>query len=368
MRKTKKRIYICHTYYHAYIACLKELNLPAEGKGAVRGQASLLLSSLSNDFGNLEKRALRSGLFEEVLPYEEKEESFFPELAVYHKDRGNLLLNMLARMKFTRLMGKLQAPFVPVNLREYGDIYVFCDSDPIGYYLNTHKIYYHALEDGLDCIRYYDTARYDNRGHFKLKAWMAARNFIFIQNGYAKYCLDMEVNDISVLKYPCAKYVEKSRKELTEKLGEEEKDILVSIFIENKKELETILSSGGENLPKVLVLSEPLCDLETRERIFRDIIEEYGNVKGQRAQILIKPHPRDVLDYQKLFPGYLVLDGKFPMEILNYVKNLVFDRVVTVFTVPSAIAFAKEKVFLGEDFMDRYEPPEIHRQNEQITP
>ena len=46
--------------------------------------------------------------------------------------------------------------------------------------------------------------------------------------------------------------------------------------------------------------------------------------------------------------------------------SLVFDRVVTVFTVPTAIAFAKEKIFLGEDFMDRYEAPEIHRQNEQI--
>ena len=97
-----------------------------------------------------------------------------------------------------------------------------------------------------------------------------------------------------------------------------------------------------------------------------DIIEEYGTVRGERARILIKPHPRDVLDYQELFPEHLVLDGKFPVEILNYVDSLVFDRVVTVFTVPTAIAFAKEKIFLGEDFMDRYEAPEIHRQNEQI--
>ena len=117
---------------------------------------------------------------------------------------------------------------------------------------------------------------------------------------------------------------------------------------------------------KVLVLSEPLCDLETRERIFKDIIAEYGCVQGQKAQILIKPHPRDVLDYEKLFPECIVLDGKFPMEILNYIKDLVFDRVVTVFTVPDAILFAKEKIYLGEDFMDRYESPEIHRQNEQI--
>ncbi len=369
MRKTAKsrqRIYICHTYYHVYIACLKELNLPEGESGAARGQASLMLSSLSNDFGSLKKRAQRSGLFQEVISYDEKGESFFPELSRYHQDRGNILLNMLARMKYTRLLGKLQAPFVPVDLKAYEDIYVFCDSDPIGYYLNTHKIYYHALEDGLDCIRYYDTARFDNRGHFGLKAWMAARNLIFIQNGYAKYCLDMEVNDISVLEYPCKKYIEKPRRELTEKLGEEEKKTLVSIFVPEMEELENMLASGRGHRHKVLVLSEPLCDLETRKQIFRDIIDQYGSINGQKAQIMIKPHPRDVLDYRELFPEHIVLDGKFPMEILNYIRGLYFDRVVTVFTVPSAIRFAGEKIFLGEDFMDQYEAPEIHRQNEQI--
>lgn len=369
MKKSKnngKRIYICHTYYHVYIACLKELNLPESGKGPVRGQASLMLSTLSSNFGALGERAEKSGLFREILCYEEKGEDFFPELAPYHKDRKNLVLNMLCRIRFTKLMGRLQAAYVPVDLREYGDIYVFCDSDPIGYYLSTSRIYYHALEDGLDCIRYYDTARYDNRGHFRLKAWMAARNLIFIQNGYSKYCLDMEVNDISVLEHPCPKYIEKPRRELTQGLGREEKRTLVSIFLENEKELEEALFSQGEDRPRVLVLTEPLCDLETRERIFRDIIREYGTVNGQKARILLKPHPRDVLNYKELFAEHLVLDGKFPMEILNYVEDLVFDRVVTVFTVPSAISFAKETVFLGEDFMDRYEAPQIHRQNEQI--
>ena len=88
---------------------------------------------------------------------------------------------------------------MPVDFRNYRDIYVFCDSDPIGYYLNWKKIPYHALEDGLDCIYYYDTARYDNRGHFRLKAFLASLNLIFIQNGYSKYCVDMEVNNTSIL-------------------------------------------------------------------------------------------------------------------------------------------------------------------------
>ena len=362
MKKPQGRIYICHTFYHAYIACLKELNMDKDKWG----QASLMLSSMSNDFGNLKERAEKSGLFREVIPFDEKEESFFPELSELHKDRGNLVANMIQRIRFTRRFGKLLAPYIPVDLRKYEDIYVFCDSDPIGYYLSTHRIYYHALEDGLDCIRYYDTARFDNRGHFGLKAWMAAHNLIFIQNGYSKYCIDMEVNDISVLQYPCPKYIEKPRARLTEQLSEEAKGILTEICIENREELEERLHEGEGVGHRVLVLTEPLCDLKTRKRIFTDIMEEYQWVDGEKALVLLKPHPRDVLDYKKLFPEHIVLDSKFPMEILNYVEGLSFDRVVSVFTVPYAIRFAKEKVFLGEDFMDRYEAPEIHRQNEQI--
>lgn len=356
----KDRIYVCHTYYHVYVACLKELNLPKKD----RGKATLVLSVMSNDFGCLQDRARRCGLFEEVHMFDEQEDVNFPEVMKYHTDRGNLLLNMLARIKYTKLLGKMQQAYVPVDFKEYKDVFVFCDSDPIGYYLSYKKIPYHALEDGLDCISTYDTARYDNRGHFKLKAFLASLNLIFIQNGWAKYCLDMEVNDLSALPYPCPKYVEKPRRELTEGLGEAEKETLVRLFIENMDEIQKKLDTGGKN--KVLLLTEPLCGLDVRERIFRDCIEQYGKLDGEESVVLIKPHPRDALDYRKAFPEYIVLDGRFPMEVLNYIKGLRFRRVISVFTVVHAIQFAEEIVYLGEDFMDQYEPPEMHRQNEMI--
>lgn len=356
----KERIYVCHTYYHVYVTCLKELALPRERQG----RATLVLSAMSNNFGNLKERAGACRLFEEVVMFDEKEDVFFPELQKYHTDRGNLALNMLSRIKYTKMLGRLEKAYVPVDFRQYRDIYVFCDSDPIGYYLSYEKIYYHAVEDGLDCIRYYDTARYDNRGHFGLKAWMAARNLIFIQNGYGKYCLDMEVNDKSVLRYPCKKYIEEPRARLVERLTEEDKDILIRLFIEDLDGLLAQLESGEED--KILVLSEPLCDLKVRKQIFTDIIEEYGSIGRKRAQVLIKPHPRDVLDYEKEFGDHIVLNGMFPMEILNFIPGLRFKKVVSVFTVPSGIKFAEEMVFLGEDFMDKYEAPELHRQNEQI--
>lgn len=356
----KKRIYVCHTYYHVYIACLKEFFLPK----AEQGQASLVLSTMSNDFGNLKERAEKSRLFQEVFLFEEKAAESFPKLQKYHKDRGNIVWNMLARIKYTKLLGKLQEPYVPVDFREYQDIYVFCDSDPIGYYLSYKKIYYHAVEDGLNCLESYDTARYDNRGHFAFKAWMAAHNLIFIQNGYAKYCLDMEVNDKGVLPYPIAKHIEQPREELVNHLSEADKDILIHLFIENMDALQQKLNAGASD--KILVLSEPLCDLEVRKQIFTDIIQEYGKIDGHEAQVLIKPHPRDVLDYRKEFPEHIVLNGMFPMEVMNFIPGLRFRRVISVFTVPNSIRFADEIVFLGEDFMDKYEEPALHRQNEQI--
>ena len=361
----KDRIYVCHTYYHAYVAFLKELALPREK----RGQATLLLSSMSNNFEDFGERAFSTGLFEEVLPFDEKREDFFPELAKYRVDKGNIVFNMWQRIKFTRKYAKLEAPFVPVDLKQYGEVYVFCDSDPIGYYLNQNKIRYHALEDGLNCLVHFDAARYDNRGHFGLKAFLSNKlNLIFVQNGYGKYCLDMEVNDISAIQMPCPKYKELPRKQLVDRLTQEDKDIILQAFVRDMDGLKEKIdqcnqvAENGKTTPKILILTDPLCTLDVREKIFRDIVETYE----KQGQIFIKPHPRDERDYSKVFPGYPMFDGTMPMEMLNFFEGLRFDIVVTVFTDLKGITFADKLVRLGDEFMDKYEDPMIHNQNKRI--
>ncbi len=359
----KERIYICHTYYHVYVTFLKELTRP---KGQ-RGQATLVLSSLSIDFEQLKDRASSIGLFEAVVEFDEKRDTAFPELAKYRQDTGNLVKNLINRVKFTRKFAHALAPTIPVNLKEYGDVYVYCDSDPIGYYLNVYKIPYHALEDGLNCLKNYDAARYDNRGHFGLKAFLSERcNLIFIQNGYGKYCLDMEVNDISLLKYPYRKYIQQPRQALVEKLTQEDKDIILQAFVRDMESLRAQLfnqeEEGAPGRDKILILTDPLCSLNIRERIFRDIIAMYE----PEGKIFLKPHPRDGLDYRTLFAEYPQFDATVPMEMLNFFPGIRFKKVVAVLTEVGAIQFADEKVRLGEAFMDKYEDPLIHRQNEQI--
>ena len=356
----KERIYVCHTYYHVYVTFLKELNMPKEK----RGQATLVLSRMSNDFETFAERAKASGLFEEVLEYDEKKPEYFEELALLKEDRGNMVLNMISRIRFCKKFAKLQAPFVPVNFREYKEIYVYCDSDPIGYYLNYNKIYYHALEDGLNCLAYYDTARFDNRGAFDVKVFMSKRlNLIFIQNGYGRYCRDMEVNDISKIKYPCPYYKEVPRQQYVDCLTDEDKQVILKAFVKDYDALvEALEKAEATGKKKVLVLTEPLCDLNTRERIFRDIICMYG----EDAVVVLKPHPRDELVYNVLFGEYFRIDRTVPMEMLNFIPGAHFDRLISVLTETAAIQFATEKIKLGPDFMDAYEAPHIHRQNEQI--
>ena len=160
-----ERIHVCHTFYHVYVACLKEFHIlhglsakkdgdfasskAGEGSSAA-GRATLVLSKMSNKFGSMVERARNCGLFEEVIEYDEKVDTFFPELAPLRKNTGSLPKNMINRIKFCKRFAQLQEKYIPVDFKQYEDIYVFCDSDPIGYYLNYKKIRYHALEDGLN--------------------------------------------------------------------------------------------------------------------------------------------------------------------------------------------------------------------------
>lgn len=355
----KERIYVCHTYYHVYVTFLKELALPHEK----RGQATLVLSKMSNDFENLKSRVERTGLFEEVLEFDEKREDFFPELVRLRSAGHGFLGHLWSRIRFTKLYAKLEEPYIPVNFRDYGDIYVYCDSDPIGYYLNQKRIPYHAMEDGLNCLKNFDAARYDNRGHFPLKVFLSRKlNLIFVQNGYGKYCIDMEVNDISAIKYPCPQYIEQPRQALVDRLTPEDKSIILQAFIRDIEQLQAQIRAASDVGNKILILTDPLCTLEVRERIFRDIIQRYE----KEGTIFIKPHPRDKLDYRALFSEYPQFDATVPMEMLNFFPGLRFQKVVAVLTEIKAIQFADEIVRLGEDFMDAYEDPMIHRQNEQI--
>ena len=73
------RIYVCHTFYHVYVSVLKEMKLQREDAAYEKGD--LALSSISTDFGDLQQRLSKTGIFHKVMTLDEKREEFFPQLA-----------------------------------------------------------------------------------------------------------------------------------------------------------------------------------------------------------------------------------------------------------------------------------------------
>ncbi|WWR15499.1 glycosyltransferase family 52 [Lachnospiraceae bacterium JLR.KK008] len=349
----KKRIYVCHTFYNVYVSLLKEWNLPQEEQG----QADIALSTMSTDFSGLKERLEASGVFGSVFLLDEKRDSHFPELAKYKKSYHNIVRHLYNRIVYTKKLARLEEPYMTIDFRQYQDIYVYCDSDPIGYYLNYKHIYYHAMEDGLDCLKYLDGAHYDNRGHFKLKAFLASKNVIFIQNGYGKYCLDMEINDLSCLRHRCPKYKVVPRKPLELGLTSGQKRTMLRIFMEDAG---GFLRELGEKASGdcILFLTQPHPKSEeARVHICHDIIRDYC----QGCHVVIKPHPRDLIDYGKLRPDCTVIKGRFPVEVLNFVEGVHFRKVISIATTAlDTIDFADEKINLGDTFWDKYEDPENH--------
>lgn len=53
-QKTKSRIYVCHTFYHVYVAILKEMKLQREDANYQKGD--IALSEISTNFENLAER------------------------------------------------------------------------------------------------------------------------------------------------------------------------------------------------------------------------------------------------------------------------------------------------------------------------
>ena len=114
--------------------------------------------------------------------------------------------------------------------------------------------------------------------------------------------------------------------------------------------------------PNAMILTEPLCELDVRKKIFEDLVNEYK----KDYRVIIKPHPRDVLDYEKEFPEVVVVKDRFPMEVLGDIKGFEVDKMISVITQMDNIRYAKDIVYLGLDFLDKYEDPSIHRKTELL--
>lgn len=101
-------------------------------------------------------------------------------------------------------------------------------------------------------------------------------------------------------------------KELWNNLSKSEQEKLLEIFNVNIEGIDF-------NKKTALLLTEPLAEgtsttitKEEEINIYYEIIDKFSDY-----QIIIKPHPRDTKDFEKIFPNMKIIDKSFPIEILT---------------------------------------------------
>ena len=293
----RRVIYGCSTIYHVYITVLKAIiNLPSV-------DVDIYLDDFTiPNVDGLASRIRKSGLFRNVIVLKRKNLL----LSIHPYELRRIICRVFVST-FDKQLG---------FLRSYDDIYIYNDSDWVAMYATDRHIYYHTIEDGLDCFKLFDECLENTQRRPIFKRFM--RDFLNFPWAMteSKYCLDVEINDAHELATKIDKpLVVVPRTRLLSNARDHGIEVLFDIFpIPDVSEM-----NGG-----VLILTLPNEAFRGPHSFDFDQIDFCRRLQkrfyGRRC--FIKPHPRDYTDYAAILSQVVVIPRELPIEILNLSNKL----------------------------------------------
>lgn len=270
-----------------------------------------------------------------------KKAMFVPDKKINERFSNNFLIRFIKIILISYLYPKY---FPEINRFKKiflnGDTYLFHDS-PITskYLLNTYENF-HMIEDGL--------ANYENK---QVTFNSILKKFFGVYPSLGRHPKIEKILVKSPNKLP-QDIKNKGEKfnvnELANNLSNEIKELVFGTFVEKNNKMKQIKNRKN----KILVITQPLSedkfiDEMKKIELYSKIICEYKD----DFDIFIKPHPREKTNYELLnFNNLIVLDKNFPLEVLNFWGENLFDKAITIFSSAiNNIQFVKEKIILGKD-------------------
>ena len=322
-----KNIYICHTVYHLLISIIK---------GIVNGEKNdiLIYKTLPNSMYFIH-RMEELKIFNKIILFD-CDDSEFSDMCIIANNPIRKYKDGLKRLR-------KKYDFTCLDDR---NIYIFNDNSIVGAYLQMTKKKYRIIEDGLDCYKQiHKVHRFYFGRYVRIKKLFGLGLYSF---GSSKYVQSIEINDKMGIDLPVKnKFIEVPRKELFERLTEEQKELILKIFLPKDDIIKEIKGNSTLVITQPLFFDKLVDSEEKQIRIYEDIVQNYSIGK-----VIIKPHPRDTLNYEKYFKGCVVIKEKYiPLEILNFISGLKIKRTVTAFsTAIQAIDYCDEKICLGMEW------------------
>lgn len=325
------KIYFCETYYHLLVAILK--NIKSKGENEIVINAEFTNNRLINDkkvIDNLQK----TKIFKKIYFFDFSEKQVENRKSKFHFIKDLQLIKKIYKSK-------------EYDFLQAREIYLFYDGGLISRYLNWCKIDYHLLEDGTDSFKN-NSKQWQKESFFK--RMIKEKVFGFYKMGQSPRIKTIEVNDkTGIDNLPEEKVIEFPKKKLFESISNDEKKEILNIFMPD--------FDSEEFKNSILLITQPFWIdgvLKTEQKqieMYEDIIEKYAH----NSKVIIKVHPRETTKYKQHFPNCYVIDKPFPVEILLFCKDLSVEKAITVSsTSVSSLDFAKERIFLGWDWLNEY--------------
>jgi hypothetical protein len=107
-----------------------------------------------------------------------------------------------------------------------------------------------------------------------------------------------------------------------ENSSEEKKQYILGIYNVSKDTINALQSKTHILLAQQF--DDPVLDTD-KVNIYKEILKKYDP-----TCMVIKPHPRDTVDYKKYFPDIYVFDKPIPMQLLLLIGGLNFKKAITI--------------------------------------
>ncbi len=124
--------------------------------------------------------------------------------------------------------------------------------------------------------------------------------------------------------------------------------LIYDIFVEKDLHLNT-------SKKKLILLTQPLykdklvSSEDIQKKVYQDIIEKFQ----KEYVIYLKPHPRDLIDYQ-FGKDIFLINKNIPTEVLSFNDDFEFNKAITISSGGIHAIKAEEKIQYGLEYLDSY--------------
>lgn len=331
----RRELYVCEYPYILYKVLIHAIQNPDIERDLIITDASQRLSPLCNEIR-------KSGLFRKVWFFDSTPYADYYQL-LYCQYPNETLKKYLFVLKNYIKMSLYQKKFknmfflFDIDFRTYDKIYCSDHQYVINGYLAQNRIPFSLIEHARNVYQYVKGPY--NLFYYVLEKLEWTRVFGALRCT-SKYCTEIVVNENKSMP-SCTrrkKITEWNVENAIERLSSEQKECIFQLYA-NAYDLSIDYSQDYN-----LLLTNPLLNdgfvpsEENQVHFYKDLIAKHFSAE---YPMLIKPHPRDTLNYRKYFSSAQVVSPEIASEILRFSSRLKIEKVLTLYST-SAESFRQE--------------------------